>query len=106
MLALMWEFPGGRVEVGESDAEALRREMQHRLGVSVEVGSLISSVSHPYEHYTVELQLYECKVLTEECRAVNVHAFRWVASDEFDQYPFTPADEVSMSKLLGMTVPS
>jgi 8-oxo-dGTP diphosphatase len=101
VLPLLWEFPGGRAEVGETDAAALRREMQHRLGVDVEVGSLISNVSHPYEHYTVELQLYECRLLSEELRAVNVHAYRWVASDEFDQYPFTPADDASMAKLLG-----
>jgi 8-oxo-dGTP diphosphatase len=101
VLPLMWEFPGGQVEEGESDSEALRREVRHRLGADIEVGSLISFVSHEYEHYAVDLHLYECRLLSEELRANAVHAYRWVTSAEFDQYPFTPADEASMSKLLG-----
>jgi 8-oxo-dGTP diphosphatase len=103
VLPLLWEFPGGRVEPGESDAEALRREMGERLAIDVEVGELISYVTHPYEHYTVDLFLYECRTGAESFTCRNVHAFRWVTSVEFDQYPFTPADEASMSKLLGVS---
>ncbi len=102
VLPLMWEFPGGRVEPGESDADALRREVRHRLGVDVEPGQLISFVSHPYERYVVDLYLYECHVTSGDPSSVNVNAFRWVSSAGFDQYPFTPADELSMSKLLGV----
>jgi 8-oxo-dGTP diphosphatase len=103
VLPLLWEFPGGKVEANESDADALRREVRHRLSVEIEVGELISFVSHPYEFYVVDLYLYECRVTGGELRAMNVHDFRWVTSDEFDRYPFTPADEASMNKLLGMT---
>jgi 8-oxo-dGTP diphosphatase len=103
VLPLMWEFPGGRVEPNETDQQALKRELVHRLGVEIDVGKLISFVSHPYEHYVVDLFLYECSLVTEllEPRAVN--AFKWVASADFDQYPFTPADEASMNKLLGVS---
>ncbi len=102
VLPLLWEFPGGRVEAGETDVLALKRELLHRLGADIECGKLISFVSHPYEHYVVDLFLYECTLKSEllEPRAVN--AFKWVASGEFDQYPFTPADEASMNKLLGV----
>jgi 8-oxo-dGTP diphosphatase len=104
VLPLLWEFPGGKVESGESDADALRREMAERLGVDVDVGQLISFVSHPYEHYTVDLHLYDCRLKDEEnLHAKAVNAFRWVTSGEFDRYPFTPADEASMTKLLGVT---
>ncbi len=102
VLPLMWEFPGGRVEPGETDADALRREVRHRLDVDVEPGQLISFVSHPYERYVVDLYLYECHVTQGEPSPVNVNAFRWVSSAAFDQYPFTPADELSMSRLLGV----
>jgi 8-oxo-dGTP diphosphatase len=102
VLPLLWEFPGGKVEEGETDAQALRREVEHRLGVEVEVGQLISFVSHPYEHYAVDLHLYECQLKGEELTARNVAAFQWVTSSEFDRYPFTPADEASMTKLLGV----
>ena len=101
VLPLLWEFPGGRCEEGEANTDALRREMEERLGVAVEVGQLISFVSHPYEHYTVDLYLYECRLLSPELSCRAVHDFRWVTSEEFDRYPFTPADEASMSKLLG-----
>jgi 8-oxo-dGTP diphosphatase len=103
VLPLMWEFPGGRVEPGEEDAEALTREVEHRLGVSIAVGKLMSYVRHPYEHYAVDLYLYECTIESGEASAVNVNAHAWVTSDQFDRYPFTPADELSMSELLGVT---
>jgi 8-oxo-dGTP diphosphatase len=103
VLPLLWEFPGGRVEENETDANALKREVRHRLGADVEVGKLISFVSHPYEHYVVDLFLYECTLAIGALEARNVNAFKWVTSAEFDQYPFTPADEASMNKLLGVS---
>jgi 8-oxo-dGTP diphosphatase len=101
VLPLLWEFPGGRVEDGESDQEALQREMRERLDVQVEVGQLISFVSHAYDHYTVDLFLYGCTLMSEEIRCRAVNGYRWATSEEFDAYPFTPADEASMNQLLG-----
>ena len=102
VLPLLWEFPGGRVEAGETDSTALKRELLHRLGVSIDPGQLISFVTHPYEKYAVDLFLHECTLVGGEPRPLNVADFRWVKSAEFDRYPFTPADEASMSKLLGL----
>jgi 8-oxo-dGTP diphosphatase len=102
VLPLMWEFPGGRVEPGETDAQALKREVMHRLGAEIDVGKLISFVSHPYEHYVVDLFLYECRLVSDQLDPRAVTAFKWVSSAEFDQYAFTPADEASMNKLLGV----
>ena len=102
VLPLMWEFPGGRVEEGEMDAHALKREVRHRLEAEIEVGKLISFVSHPYEHYVVDLFLYECTLISTALEAKNVNAYKWVTSADFDQYSFTPADEASMNKLLGV----
>jgi 8-oxo-dGTP diphosphatase len=62
VLPLLWEFPGGRVEESETDATALEREVRHRLAVEISVGQLISFVSHPYERYTVDLYLYDCRI--------------------------------------------
>jgi 8-oxo-dGTP diphosphatase len=103
VLPLLWEFPGGRVESGETDADALQREVEHRIGVRVEPGEMISYVNHPYEHYAVDLYLYECRIASGEPSPVNVNDFRWVMSSDFDRYNFTPADEASMSKLLGVS---
>jgi 8-oxo-dGTP diphosphatase len=101
VLASLWEFPGGKVEPGETDADALAREIEERLGVEIEVGQMISFVRHPYENYTVDLHLYECRLVTLELSARGVQAFRWLCSEEFDAYEFAPADEASMSQLLG-----
>lgn len=101
VLPNLWEFPGGRVEVGESDAQALQREMVERLGVQVQVSELISYVSHPYDKYTVHLYLYACTVVEGKLTCEQVQNFCWAGSAEFDNYEFTPADEESMSALLG-----
>jgi 8-oxo-dGTP diphosphatase len=102
VLPLLWEFPGGRVEEGERDDDALERELKERLGVDAEVKQpWICFRTHPYEHYTVDLYLYECDLRGDHLEKRAVHDFRWVTSDEFDDYPFTPVDEASMNKLLG-----
>lgn len=105
VLPLLWEFPGGKVEAGESDAAALKREVRHRLGIEVAPGSMISFVSHPHERYTIDLYLYECEITSGEPHELNVEAFRWATSSDFDKYPFTPADEASMNALLGLDAP-
>lgn len=102
VLPLLWEFPGGKVELDESDEDALKRELQHRLGVQLQVGELISRVNHEYDKYSLELHLYACTIQSGDPRAINVHQFRWVLSSEFDGLSFTPADERSMSQLLGL----
>lgn len=101
VLPLLWEFPGGRVEPGESDAQALRREIQERLEAEVDVVQMISFVSHPYEHYTVDLYLYQCVLKSAQLNPRGVKDYRWLTSAEMDAYPFTPADQASMNKLLG-----
>lgn len=100
VLPELWEFPGGRVEEGEGDRDALVREIRERLDVEVAVGQLISFVTHAYEHYSVDLFLYECRLLDDNLTKKAVKDFRWITSQQFDEFTFTPADEVSMNKLL------
>ncbi len=99
----LWEFPGGKVEAGETDEVALRREFLERLGAEVEVGQVISTVEHAYERYTVELRLHECTLVGDRLEALAVAQYRWLSSADFDNYDFTPADEASMDRLLGET---
>ena len=102
VLPLLWEFPGGRVEIGETDDAALAREIEERLGAAVTVKRpWICFRTHPYEHYTVDLYLYECTLVDTVIEARAVNDYRWVTSDQFDEYAFTPVDEASMNKLLG-----
>jgi 8-oxo-dGTP diphosphatase len=101
VLPLLWEFPGGRVEPGESDEQALRREMRERLDVDIKVGQHLATSVHDYEGYSVTLVVYHADLLSERISPVRVNAFHWAASDEFERYSFPPADQATMDKLLG-----
>jgi len=99
----LWEFPGGKVEPGESEADALRREVKHRVDVDVTIGARIGEKRHTYEGYNVELSLHQATLAEGvEPKAVRVSDVRWVASDDFDKYPFPEADQATMDLLLGI----
>ena len=103
VLSGMWEFPGGKVEPGESDADALKREVRERLGVDVVVKDLMAHRVHRYEGYTVDLNLYQTELVGIEApQALRVADFRWVPSNEFDKYPFPAADQPTTDLLLGI----
>jgi len=103
VLPLLWEFPGGRVEEGEDDQDALRREMKERLGVEIKVGPQLAISVHDYEGYTVTLVVYQADLVSEELKPARVNAFHWVASEDFGNYQFPPADQATMDKLLGFS---
>ncbi len=106
VLPLLWEFPGGRVEAGETDAAALQRELRHRLGLEAQVEGLICCTERAYDSYVVSLFLYRCRVGPKAPQPLRVRAMRWVRSDEFDQLSFTPADQTAMDSLLFGTTPA
>jgi 8-oxo-dGTP diphosphatase len=101
VLPLLWEFPGGKVEPGETDEAALAREIRERLGAEVRVGKEVRRVVHPYASYAVELHVYECALMSEELRPLKVHDFRWVPPAELDEYRFPGADQQTVDQLLG-----
>jgi 8-oxo-dGTP diphosphatase len=102
VLPLLWEFPGGKVEPGETDEQALVREIRERLGVEVRVGKEVRRVVHPYDHYTVELHVYDCTLLSDSIQPLRVNDFRWVLPSELDRYEFPGADQHTVAKLLGL----
>lgn len=103
VLPLLWEFPGGRIEHGENEIPALLREVKGRIGVEVVIGPKLGEHLHDYTTYQVQLTMYSCK-LPAEARPypATVADLRWVTSREFLDYDFPPADEKTMSKLLGL----
>ena len=98
----LWEFPGGRVEEGESDEQALKRELHERLGTDVEVKARMAHRIHHYNGYSVDLNLYQAVILPgQEAQALRVAEVRWVPSNEFEKYPFPAADQATTDLLLG-----
>jgi 8-oxo-dGTP diphosphatase len=92
-LPLLWEFPGGRVEAGETDAGALSREVRGRLGIEITVGKPVAFRRHEYEGYSVELVLYEAELRDGDLEALEINDYRWVAVEDFSNYAFPPADQ-------------
>jgi 8-oxo-dGTP diphosphatase len=97
----LWEFPGGKVEEGETDEAALHREVLGRVGVDVVVQQRLAERHHSYEKYDVHLTLYACQLPADVTpQPVRVKDLRWVASSEFSSYRFPPADQATMDRLL------
>jgi len=96
---LYWEFPGGKVEAGEDDATALRREMLEELAADVEVEGAVDHTRHDYAEFTVDFRVYRCRLLNEDIRPLNVADFRWVSPDEFKDFRFPPADDAAIAAL-------
>lgn len=91
-LAGLWEFPGGKVEQGETPQEALRREVAEELGCRIEVGEEIATAAHCYPFGTVQLTTYAC-ILTEGTPTASEHEdLRWLAPSDLRTLDWAPVD--------------
>lgn len=101
VLGGLWEFPGGRVRDGESDAQALQRAVADRLGASVSVHECTMEVVHEYEGYTLMLAVYRCVLDDgEKVSPRRVQDVAWVSPDRFGQYTFPGADQKTVDLLV------
>ena len=88
-----WEFPGGKVEPGEAEPAALRREVAEELGCEVEVGRLLARHRHRYPDLEVELAFYDCRLAAGGVpRALGVAALAWAQPGTLASYDFCEAD--------------
>lgn len=84
MLGGLWEFPGGKVEAGETPAEACARELREELGIDVAVGAAVATVDHTYSHLRVRIHAFRCRVTSGTPRTVTGEPMRWLAPGEMD----------------------
>ena len=100
-LAGLWEFPGGKLEPGETPEEALIRELQEELGIETKTACLapLSFASHSYENIHLLMPLYVCRKWQGAPRAIEHAALKWVRPQTLRDYPMPPADEPLIAAL-------
>ena len=95
----LWEFPGGKREPDESYEDCLRRELMEELGIEVEVGEVIASITHDYPDKKVHLEFFRCTWRGHEPRALGCAAFTWVDRTGLAGHEFPAADRQVLAKL-------
>ena len=96
---LLWEFVGGKVEPGETREQALIRECQEELAVTVAVQDVFMEVDHVYPDLTVHLTLFNASIAEGIPQKLEHNDLRWITVEEIDQYEFCPADEEILRRL-------
>ena len=91
-LAGKWEFPGGKVEEGEKDVDALKREIAEELGCRIHVGEPIKEVLHDYDDFSIRLLAFQCRLLSENVRPLEHAEVRWVELEVCPSLDWADAD--------------
>ena len=97
---LLWEFVGGKVEVGESKEQALIRECREELDVLISVDEIFMDVTHKYPDLTVHLTLFHATVAQGEPKKLEHNDIKWIAPSEIPNYDFCPADVEILAKII------
>lgn len=101
MLGGLWEFPGGKLEDGETLPDCLAREMCEELGVTVEVGERLTRIEHAYTHFRMTLHAFRCRLIAGEPRCLDCADFRWALPAEMAELPMSVADRKIVQALIG-----
>lgn len=100
VLPLLWEFPGGKVEPGECEEAALRRELRELMGVEAVVHERVLHVRHAYPDYDIDFSVYRCDLCSAQIAHLRIHDHRWVSEEALDDYEFPAADQKTLDLLL------
>ena len=94
LLGGLWEFPGGKVEAGETLAEALIRELREELGVEIVVGEPLGSYKHAYTHFKVTVHTFRAAIVKGEPKALQSEQVAWVKINQLGEYPMGKVDRL------------
>jgi len=92
LLGGLWEFPGGKLEAGETVEDCIRREVLEELAIVVEVGDHLCTVTHAYSHFRVTLEVHHCTHLRGDPQPLASDQVRWVRLEDLSNYPFPKAN--------------
>ena len=96
----LWEFPGGKIEPGESHKDALRREIREELATEIEVGSLLTTVEYDYPKFHLTMHCYLCTVVGGNLTLLEHEDARWLRKEELDTVRWLPADRSIIELLM------
>ena len=94
-----WEFPGGKIEPGESPEDALKREIREELATEIEVDELLTTVEYDYPKFHLTMHCYLCTIISGDLSLLEHEDARWLAIDELDSVKWLPADKDVIEKL-------
>lgn len=99
-LAGLWEFPGGKLEQGETFEKCLARELREELAIEVALGQLFEEITHEYPERTVRLRFFLCRLAKGRPRAIGCAAFEWATRDRLAKRDFPSADKRLLRRLV------
>ena len=94
-----WEFPGGKIEAGETPQEALKREIMEELDTKVKIGNLIDTIEYDYPNFHLLMDCFWCETITGELVLKEAEAAKWLRKDELDSVQWLPADLALIEKI-------